>query len=78
MGPKMIYDPEVNILSIRLRNGKCADSDFKDNVVFDFDKKGHLINIEILDFNIEALAKSPSIKFGKKKNGKLELALRKN
>lgn len=78
MMPFITYDQEVNILNIRLKKGKIADTDLQGNIIIDYDKKGNILNLEILDFNIEALAKSPSIKFGKKKNGKLELALRKN
>lgn len=56
--PKYTYDPEVKILSIRFKEGKSVDSDMKDNVVLDYDQKGHLVNIDIMGVNIEDLIKS--------------------
>ena len=50
---KIQYDPEVKILSIRLRENKSVDSEIKENVVLDYDADGHLVNIEIMDINIE-------------------------
>ena len=51
--PKIHYDPEVKILSVRLRENKSVDSDIKENVVLDYDAGGHLVNIDIMDINIE-------------------------
>jgi uncharacterized protein YuzE len=52
---KITYDPEVKILSIRLQKTKSVDSELKENVVLDYDKKGRLVNIEIMDVNLEEL-----------------------
>lgn len=50
---KVTYDKESNIMSIRLKNAKSVDSDVKGNCVLDYDAKGKVVNIEILDFNLE-------------------------
>jgi uncharacterized protein YuzE len=51
--PKILYDPEVKILSVRLRDSKSVDSDIKENVVLDYDAEGHLVNIDVMNLNIE-------------------------
>ena len=57
--PKINYDPEVKILSIRFKEGESVDSDVKDNVVFDYDSDGHLMNIDIMEVNMEDLVHTP-------------------
>lgn len=54
--PKIEYDPEVQILKIRLQDGASVDSEIKDNIVLDYDKKGNLVKIEIMEVNLEELA----------------------
>lgn len=51
------YDPEARILSIRFTKKKSVDSDIKDNVVLDYDEKGHLVNLDIMEFNLEDLVR---------------------
>ncbi len=51
--PKIHYDPEVKILSIRFGNTKSVDSDVKDNIVFDYDSHGHIVNIDVMEVNLE-------------------------
>lgn len=53
--PKIHYDPEVKILSIRLGEAKSVDSDVKDNIVFDYDSHGHIVNIDVMEVNLEDL-----------------------
>ena len=53
--PKIHYDPEVKILSIRFAEAKSIDSDVKDNIVFDYDAHGHIINIDVMQVNLEDL-----------------------
>jgi uncharacterized protein YuzE len=44
------YDPTVDALYIRLREGEIEESDeVSDGVIMDYDDKGHLMAIEILD-----------------------------
>lgn len=57
---RISYDPEVNILSIRLLDKKSVDSDMQDDVVLDYDEKGDLVNIDVMNFH-------PEIFFGKSK-----------
>lgn len=53
--PKIHYDPDVKILSIRFQDSKSVDSDVKDNVVFDYDANGHIVNIDVMEVNLEDL-----------------------
>ncbi|PJC36982.1 hypothetical protein CO046_02650 [Candidatus Peregrinibacteria bacterium CG_4_9_14_0_2_um_filter_53_11] len=50
---KLEYDPEVKILKIRFLRGKSVDSDIIGNLVLDYDKKGHLVKVDIMDVNLE-------------------------
>ena len=47
---KITYDPEVDILQIVFSDTPVAESD-EDNpgIILDFDKKGDIVGIEILD-----------------------------
>lgn len=57
MKPKINYDQKVNILNLRLSKKKSVDSDVQGNVVVDYDAKGNIVNIEIMDFSIEEFSK---------------------
>ena len=47
---KIIYDPETDILSIILKDGKIEESDESTpGTILDFDENGNLISLEILD-----------------------------
>ena len=59
---KIQYDPEVKILTIRLKSGKSVDSEIKDNVVLDYDSKGELVKLDIMDVNLEELVQYNSNK----------------
>jgi uncharacterized protein YuzE len=52
---KISYDQKVKILSIRLKEGKIADTDVQKNCIIDYDKDGEIINIDILDSNLEKI-----------------------
>ncbi len=60
--PSISYDPEVNILSIRLKRVKSVDSELKGNVVLDYDAKGQLTNIDVMNVNLEDVADLASVK----------------
>jgi len=60
--PKIHYDPEVKILSIRFRDEKSVDSDVNDNVVLDYDKDGHIVNIDVMEVNLEDMIQSTETK----------------
>lgn len=53
--PKIHYNPEVKILSIRFGETKSVDSDVKDNIVFDYDAQGHIVNMDVMEVNLEDL-----------------------
>lgn len=53
MAPKIRYKKKNRILSIRLGTQKSVDSDISGNVVIDYDKKGAIVNIDIMDINLD-------------------------
>lgn len=55
--PKISYDPEVQILSIRLSDEKIADSDLEGDLVIDYNAKGGIVNIDIMHFDLKKLSK---------------------
>jgi uncharacterized protein YuzE len=47
---KVVYDPEVDVLSVVLRDAPVAESDQeKSGMILDYDKDGDIVGIEILD-----------------------------
>ncbi|MFQ5880985.1 MAG: DUF2283 domain-containing protein [Candidatus Methylomirabilales bacterium] len=47
---KVIYDPETDTLSVVLKDAPVAESDEdKPGVILDYDEKGDLVGLEILD-----------------------------
>ena len=47
---KVTYDPEVDVLNIVLKESTVEESDeSKPGIIFDFDKAGDIVNIEILN-----------------------------
>lgn len=49
--PKITYDPEVEILSIRLSDAQSVDSDLEGDLVIDYDKNRNIVNLEIMNFD---------------------------
>lgn len=45
------YDPEVEILSIRLSDEQSVDSDLEGDLVIDYDKNRNIVNLEIMNFD---------------------------
>lgn len=58
---KIAYDPEVKILSIRLKPGKSIDSEIKGNLVLDYNGKGELVKLDIMDVDLEDLVSSGAL-----------------
>ena len=50
--PKINYDQEAEILSIKISNKKSVDSDMQKNIVIDYDKDGNVAKIEIMNVNL--------------------------
>ncbi len=47
---KVIYDPEVDVLSVLLSDAPVAESDQdKPGIVLDYDSRGNIVSLEILD-----------------------------
>jgi len=61
MKPKIKYDKESNILSIKLNKKRSVDSDVKDNIVIDYDENGEIVNIEIMKINLNEFAKAKKL-----------------
>lgn len=52
MSPKIQYNKKNAILSFRFSKDKSVDSDIKGNVVIDYDKKGNIVNIDLMQINM--------------------------
>ncbi|MGA1997105.1 MAG: DUF2283 domain-containing protein [Bryobacteraceae bacterium] len=47
---KVVYDPEVDVLSVLLSDSPVAESDQdKPGVILDYDGEGNIVSLEILD-----------------------------
>lgn len=60
--PKIKYDPEARILSVRLSNGASVDSEVKGNVVLDYDHKGNLVNVDIMKISLSEFGRTPALR----------------
>jgi len=57
MAPRIKYDKNSNIISIKVSNEKSVDSDVKNNVVVDYDENGQIVNIDIMKVSIDEFKK---------------------
>ena len=55
--PKINYDQEAGILTIKVSNKKSVDSDVQKNVVVDYDKDGNIVKIEIMSVDLNEFEK---------------------
>jgi uncharacterized protein YuzE len=60
--PKVSYDTEAQILSIKLSSKKGVDSDIYGNVVVDYGEDGHMVNVDIMNISLSEFKREPSIK----------------
>ena len=51
--PSIIYHDEEKILSLRFKRGKSVDSDIEGNLVIDYDAKGAVVGIDIMNINLK-------------------------
>ena len=58
--PKINYDQETEILTIKVSNKKSVDSDAQKNVVVDYDKDGDIAKIEIMSINLNEFEREKS------------------
>ena len=55
--PKIDYDQEAKILTIKISNKKSVDSDVQKNVVVDYDKDGDIAKMEIMSVSLNEFEK---------------------
>ena len=48
---KISYDKESDVLSIKAKEGKSADSDIQGNIVIDYNKKGEIVRLNLYKLN---------------------------
>ncbi|MFA4845732.1 MAG: DUF2283 domain-containing protein [Patescibacteria group bacterium] len=60
--PKISYDPESQIVSIRISKEKSVDSDVYGNVVIDYGKNGKMVNVDIMDVSMNEFKRVPAVK----------------
>lgn len=60
--PKIKYDSEAKILSIRLAPTASVDSDVKGNVVLDYDEHGNLVNVDIMKVSFSEFGKTSALR----------------
>lgn len=60
--PKVKYDHEAHILSIRTSSCKSVDSDVYGNVVVDYGKDGQIVNVDIMDVSLSEFKREPALK----------------
>lgn len=56
--PKINYDREAKIMIIQMSGKKSVDSDVQDNIVVDYDRKGEITRIEIMNIGLNEFKKS--------------------
>ena len=54
---KITYNPEVDVLSIKIKKGAVVESDVQDNCVIDFDSTGNITNIDVFKVDLADLLK---------------------
>jgi uncharacterized protein YuzE len=60
--PKISYDPDSQIVSIRISKQKSVDSDVYGNVVVDYGKDGHMVNVDIMGVSLTEFKREPAMK----------------
>jgi len=55
---KINYDQEAKIMTIQVSGKKSVDSDVQDNIVVDYDRKGEITKIEIMNVGLNEFRKN--------------------
>ena len=58
--PKIDYDKEAKILTIKISDKKSVDSDAQKNVVVDYSKNGDITKIEIMSVSLNEFEREKS------------------
>lgn len=69
---KVVYDPEVDVLSILLSDGPVEESDEgKPGVILDYDRDGNVVSVEILDAS-KKMSNPMSLEYAVARRGEAE------
>ena len=69
---KVVYDPEVDVLSIVLSDGRVEQSDEdKPGTILDYDTDGNVVSLEILDAS-KKMADPMSVEYAVARTGRAE------
>lgn len=60
--PKIRYDKDARIISIRTSMKKSVDSDVYGNVVVDYGDDGQIVNVDIMDVSLSEFKREPAVK----------------
>lgn len=60
--PKITYDREARVLSIRTSARKSVDSDIYGNVVVDYGTDGDIVNVDIMEISLAEFTRQPALK----------------
>jgi uncharacterized protein YuzE len=53
---RILYDPEADVLVVKLREGAVADEELLDNdVIVGYDREGRVVYVEVLDASKKGL-----------------------
>ena len=57
---RVTYDPKVDIMTIRLKDGHISESDeLQEGIIADYDPEGQIVGLEILDASAHGLCRVP-------------------
>jgi uncharacterized protein YuzE len=61
MSPVIRYDPEADVLVVKLREGAVADEELlDDDAVVGYDREGRVVYVEVLDASKKGLVGAPA------------------
>jgi len=60
--PKITYDPQSHILSIKLSNTASVDSDVHGNVVVDYDAHRIPVRLDIMDCSLDEFRRAAPVR----------------
>lgn len=55
---KISYDKDSRVLVLEMKKARSVDSEIKDNIVIDYDKKGKVVRVNIYDFSFNDFRES--------------------
>lgn len=55
---KVSYYKDSRVLVLEMKKAKSVDSEIKDNIVIDYDKKGKIVRVNVYDFSFNNFRES--------------------